>query len=163
MCRAIIANYIGSKMTTREIKKYANRRLYDTGASRYVKNADLVSILKSGESLSVIDAQNGHDITRSVLFSILAELAIDDAHAPVLTQAILAEVVRFDDDYLVGILGRYLETSMQVFLAHKETFRAQMRDFDAEDPFATLEKLIAAQEQVLREAKQTLVQAKAHN
>ncbi len=143
-------------MAVREIKKYANRRLYDTGASRYVRSDDLCRLLMSGERFNVVDAQSGRDITRSALFSILSERALDDRGTPVLTQALLAEVVRFDDTYLAGVLGRYLEKSLQVFLSRQEVFRKQMEDFDAEDPYATIERLTRAQAALLDRTAQRI-------
>lgn len=139
-------------MTVREIKKYANRRLYDTGASRYVRSDDLCRLLMAGEKFNVVDAQSGRDITRSALFSILAEKALDDSGMSVLTQALLAEVARFDDAYLAGVLGCYLEKSLQIFLSYREMFREQMRDFDAEDPYTTIERLTDAQAALLDRA-----------
>lgn len=143
--RVTIKKATGSEMTVREIKKYANRRLYDTSASRYVRSDDLLQLLMNGARFNVVDAKSGHDITRSALLSMLAEQALDDSATSVLTQALLAEVVRFDDEYLAGVLGCYLEKSLQVFLCYQEMFREKMRDFDAEDPYATIERLTQAQ------------------
>lgn len=142
-------------MSVREIKKYANRRLYDTGESRYVRSDDLCKILMSGESFNVIDVPSGRDITRSALFSLLAERALNNSATPVLTQAFLAEVARFDDDHLAGILGRYLEKSLQIFLSHCQVFREQMHNFDVEDPYATIERLTEAQKAVFVQVAET--------
>ncbi len=138
-------------MTARQIRKYANRRLYDTGASCYVKNDDLRRLLADGEPFSVVDAKSGRDITRSVLLGILAEDALDEQQTPIFSQAVLAQALQFDDDYLAGLFCRYLEKSMDVFLAHQSVFRQQMRDFDAEDPYSTIEKLAERQSEMLDE------------
>ncbi|ABQ14305.1 polyhydroxyalkanoate synthesis regulator DNA-binding domain-containing protein [Dichelobacter nodosus] len=138
-------------MATRQIKKYSNRRLYDTGSSRYIKTEDLRQLLLQGENFSVVDAQSGRDITRSMLYSILAEAALNNDITPVLTQSLLAKIVSFNNDYLAGILGRYLEQSLEVFLTHQAVFQQQMRNFDVEDPFSTIERLKNIQDKTLEE------------
>ncbi|WP_072576797.1 polyhydroxyalkanoate synthesis regulator DNA-binding domain-containing protein [Suttonella ornithocola] len=136
-------------MSVRKIKKYPNRRLYDTVASHYVKSDDIQRLLSEGERVSIVDAQSGRDITRSVLLNILAEEALDETAAPLFSEAMLAEAVRFDDNFLAGILALFLEKSMQMFLKHQHIFQEQMRNFDSEGPLSTIEKLIALQAETL--------------
>lgn len=145
-------------MSVRKIKKYPNRRLYDTVDSVYIKNEDVRELLVHGERVSITDSQSGRDITRSVLLNILADEALDTQATPLLSEAMLAEIVRYDDDFLAGVFSRYLENSVQLFLKYRDTFRAQMQNFDAEDPFSTLEKLSAQQAEILEQAQSTLKQ-----
>lgn len=139
-------------MVVRKIKKYPNRRLYDTGASAYIKSKDLRAFLLAGERLSVIDVQTGRDITRSVLFSMLAEEAADEQAAPIFSEAMLSEALRFDDELLAGLAAQYLEKSLKLFIQHRDLFQAQMQNFDLEDPLSTIEKLAAAQDALLQES-----------
>lgn len=135
-------------MSIRQIKKYANRRLYDTGASRYVSLEDVKTLFADSEKVCVIDATNGADITRSVLFQILAE---DEAQGktPVLSQRMLAELASYEDNLLAGILGNYLEQCMMLFIRHQDVFREQMLDFDSESPVETLRQMMDRQEALL--------------
>lgn len=139
-------------MTVRKIKKYPNRRLYDTVASAYIKSSDLRTFLCAGERLRVVDAQTGRDITRSVLLTMLAEEASDDEAAPLFSEAMLSEAVRFDDTLLAGLAAQFLEKSLQVFLQHRALFQAQMQNFDLDDPLTTIEQLTAVQKAFLQEA-----------
>lgn len=146
-------------MNVRKIKKYPNRRLYDTGASKYVKSEDVRDLLAAGEQISVIDSQSGRDITRSVLLSILADEALDADATPIFSEVMLAEAVRFDDDFMAGTLALFLEKTMQMFLQHQNVFRTQMQNFDEEDPFSMIEKLTAIQAEVLENANKQLSRA----
>lgn len=132
----------------RQIKKYANRRLYDSGASRYVSLEDVKTLFAGGEAVCVIDAKSGADITRAVLFQILAEDELQ-GKTPVLPQRMLAELAGFEDALLAGVLGVYLEQCLELFLRHQSLFRHQMQDFDGESPLDTLRQMMAGQEAVL--------------
>lgn len=137
-------------MSIRQIKKYANRRLYDTGVSHYVSLEDVKTLFANGEKVCVIDATNGADITRTVLFQILAEDELQ-GKTPVLSQRMLAELASYEDNLLAGILGNYLEQCMALFIRHQDIFREQMLDFDGESPVETLQQMMACQETLLAE------------
>ena len=137
-------------MTLRQIRKYANRRLYDTGASRYVSLEDVKTLFAAGETVCVVDATNGADITRAVLFQILAEEELK-GKTPVLPQRMLAELAGYEDALLAGILGNYLEQCLNLFVNHREVFRRQMQDFDGESPLDTLREMMERQEALLVE------------
>lgn len=132
----------------RRIKKYANRRLYDMGASKYVSLEDVKVLFAKGETVCVVDAQSGADITRSVLFQILAEEE-SQGKTPVLPQRMLARLAGYEDELLAGVLGNYLEQCMQLFVSHHDLFRRQMQDFDGESPVETLQQMMASQEALL--------------
>lgn len=134
----------------RRIKKYANRRLYDMGASKYVTLEDIKTLLIAGEQLCVIDATSDADITRAVLFQILAEDELQ-GKTPVLPQRMLADLAGYEDELLAGVLGVYLEQCLQLFISHHEIFRRQMQDFDGESPMDTLQQMMARQEALLAE------------
>lgn len=133
----------------RHIHKYANRRLYDTGASAYVSLQDVAALVKNGENLRVLDVKTGADITRSTLLQLLAEEEMQGKN-PILSQQMLASLLTYNDDLLSGVLGNYLEATLGVFLQHSALFRAQMQDFDGDSPLDTVRELMAAQVEILR-------------
>lgn len=137
-------------MNLRQIRKYANRRLYDTGASRYVSLEDVKALFAAGEMVCVVDATSGADITRAVLFGILAEDELK-GKTPVLPQRMLAELAGYEDALLAGILGNYLEQCLNLFIHHQDIFRRQMQDFDGDSPLDTLREMMARQEALLAE------------
>lgn len=135
-------------MTIRQIRKYANRRLYDSGASRYVSLEDVKALFALNEPVCVIDATNGADITRAVLFQILAEDELQ-GKTPVLSQRMLADLAAYEDHLLAGILGNYLEQCMALFIRHQDVFRRQMLDFDGESPVEILQQMMDRQQTLL--------------
>lgn len=135
-------------MNIRQIKKYANRRMYDTGASRYVSLEDVKALLAESEQVCVIDATSGADITRAVLFQILAEDELK-GKTPVLPQRMLADLAGYEDELLAGVLGVYLEQCMTLFIRHHDLFRHQMQNFDGESPVDTLRQMMDGQEALL--------------
>lgn len=107
------------------IKKYANRRLYNTGTSAYVTLEDLAVMVKSGEDFVVYDAKTGEDITRSVLTQIIFEQE-GKGGQNLLPINFLRQLIRFYGDSMQLLVPRYLETSLQHFAQEQEKFREQM-------------------------------------
>lgn len=121
------------------IKKYANRRLYNTGSSAYVTLEDLAEMVKAGGVFVVTDAKTGEDITRSVLTQIIFEQ--ENKGQNLLPIAFLRQLIGFYGDSLQGLVPGYLEISMQNFAKEQERFRKQLRDaFGA--PFEAYEDLV---------------------
>src|SRR6478609_7129248 len=108
----------------RVIKKYPNRRLYDTEISSYVTLEDVRQLIVDGESFEVRDARTGADLTRSVLLQILAEH--EDIGQPIFSTQLLITVIRFYGDSLQGIVGSYLERSIQVFNEQQAQLRGTL-------------------------------------
>jgi polyhydroxyalkanoate synthesis repressor PhaR len=106
------------------IKKYANRRLYNTGTSTYVTLEDLAVMVKDGEDFVVYDAKTGEDITRSVLTQIIFEQ--ENKGQNLLPITFLRQVIRFYGDSMQTLLPRYLEVSIDSFTREQEKFREQM-------------------------------------
>ena len=106
------------------IKKYANRRLYNTGTSTYVTLEDLAVMVKEGEDFVVFDAKSGDDITRSVLTQIIFEQ--ENKGQNLLPIAFLRQVIRFYGDSMQMLLPRYLEVSIDTFTKEQEKYREQM-------------------------------------
>ncbi len=106
------------------IKKYANRRLYNTGTSTYVTLEDLAVMVKEGNDFVVYDAKTGEDITRSVLTQIIFEQ--ENKGQNLLPINFLRQVIRFYGDSMQLLLPRFLDVSMQHFTRDQEKFREQM-------------------------------------
>jgi polyhydroxyalkanoate synthesis repressor PhaR len=107
------------------IKKYANRRLYNTGTSTYVTLEDLAGMLKSGEDFVVYDAKTGEDITRSVLTQIIFEQEGKQGQS-LLPITFLRQLIRFYGDSMQMLVPRYLESSLDLFSREQSKFREQM-------------------------------------
>lgn len=134
-------------MTARPIKKYANRRLYDSRDSRYVCTSDIYDMLTAGEVVTITDARSGNDITRPVLLNILAEAELE-GKKPILSQQMLSQLLRYDDSMLAGFLGNYLEQCMDVFIRNQDVLHASMQDFERSSPYELIEQMINAQQEV---------------
>src|SRR5467141_363691 len=104
------------------IKKYANRRLYNTGTSTYVTLEDLAAMVKEGEDFLVYDAKTGDDITRSVLAQIIFEQE-NKAGQNLLPTTFLRQLIRFYGDSMQMVVPRYLEQSIEIG-AGADHFRA---------------------------------------
>ncbi|HOT83440.1 MAG TPA: polyhydroxyalkanoate synthesis repressor PhaR, partial [Candidatus Defluviicoccus seviourii] len=124
---------------TRIIKKYPNRRLYDTEISSYITIEDVRQLIIDGETFEVRDAKTGEDLTRQVLLQIIAEHEQDGQ--PMLSTQLLSHLIRFYGDSLQGFMGNYLERSMQVFLDQQQQFRQQMGGLMGQTPWTMLNQL----------------------
>ncbi len=121
------------------IKKYANRRLYNTGTSTYVTLEDLAAMVKNGEDFLVYDAKTGDDITRSVLAQIIFEQE-NKAGQNLLPTTFLRQLIRFYGDSMQMVVPRYLEQSIDMLTREQEKFRKQMASTFSGGPFAPLEE-----------------------
>ena len=98
----------------RIIKKYPNRRLYDTATSTYITLADIKDMIVQNEAVCVVDAKTNEEITRSVLLQILLEEEVGGA--PIFTTEMLAQIIRFYGQASQSLFGQYLENSLKTFL-----------------------------------------------
>src|SRR6202162_1709466 len=117
--------HIAEKTEPTPIKKYANRRLYNTGTSTYVTLEDLATMLKAGENFVVFDAKTSEDITRSVMAQIIFEQENKEGQS-LLPIAFLRQLIRFYGDSMQMLVPRYLEVSIDSFTREPEKFREQM-------------------------------------
>jgi polyhydroxyalkanoate synthesis repressor PhaR len=127
--------------TPTTIKKYANRRLYNTGTSTYVTLEDLAAMVKEGEDFLVYDAKTGEDITRSVL----AQIIMEQENKPgqnLLPTAFLRQLIRFYGDNMQMVVPKYLEQSIDTLTREQEKFRKQIAGALAGTPFASLEEQV---------------------
>jgi polyhydroxyalkanoate synthesis repressor PhaR len=120
------------------IKKYANRRLYNTGTSTYVTLEDLAGMVKSGEDFIVYDAKTGEDITRSVLTQIIFEQE-NKGGQNLLPIAFLRQLIRFYGDSMHPLVSRFLEVSIDSLTREQEKFRQQMSQAFGVGPFGVIE------------------------
>ena len=115
-------------MTTpavRIIKKYPNRRLYDTSSSCYITVADVKVMVMDGVEFEVRDAKTGEDLTRSILLQIILEE--EAGGMPMFTSRALAQIIRFYGHAMQGMMGSYLEKNLQTFVDLQTTFTEQAR------------------------------------
>ena len=113
------------------VKKYGNRRLYDTDTSRYVTLDEIAERVHHGEDIRVVDAKTGHDLTQTVLAQIILE---SRGAAKLLPVPLLKQLVRMRDDALADFFGRYVTWALEVYLR----LRSGTRSMLPFDPFAGL-------------------------
>ena len=102
------------KSSERVIKKYPNRRLYDTDTSSYITLTEIKQLVMDSESFLVRDAKTGDDLTRSILLQIILE---EEAHgSPMFTAPVLSNIIRFYGHAMQGMMGGYLEKNMQALM-----------------------------------------------
>lgn len=130
----------GSESTPITIKKYANRRLYNTATSSYVTLDNLATMVKAGADFVVYDAKTGENITRSVLTHIIVE---EEAKGQkLLPVSFLRHLISFYGDSLQVLVPRYLEHTMHAFARNQEQMRDYMREtLDGLMPFGQFEEM----------------------
>ena len=112
--------------SVRIIKKYPNRRLYDTETSSYVALTDIKQLVMTHVPFVVRDAKTGDDLTRSILLQIILEE--EAAGTPLLTEPMLANIIRFYGHAMQGYMGTYLERNVQAFMDLQDQFARSARD-----------------------------------
>lgn len=140
----------------RTIKKYPNRRLYDTEESRYITLADVRSLVIKKIEFVVIDQKSGEDITRSILLQVITEQ--EQQGEAVMSQDFLSQVIRSYGKVVPSSAANYLEQSMKLFMTQQKNLRAQVKRVVGDDPFAAVADVAqkniarwkALQEEVLR-------------
>ena len=131
----------GSATSAITIKKYANRRLYNTATSSYVTLDHLCQMVKDGQDFVVFDAKTGDDITRTVLTQIIVEEEQKSGHN-LLPIGFLRQLIGFYGNNLQWLVPRYLDASMQTFSRNQDQFRGYMQGtFGNLFPFGRLEEM----------------------
>ena len=120
----------------RIIRKYANRRLYDTEASRHINKDDVRRLIAAGKDVRILEDGSGDDITRSVLLQLVAEQELGGK--PVLSDQMLTQIIRFYDHPMQGVLGSYLQQSFETFLQQQSSLQEQMQELMRSGPFAVM-------------------------
>jgi polyhydroxyalkanoate synthesis repressor PhaR len=122
----------------RVIRKYTNRRLYDTAGSRHVTLEDLRQLIVAGEKIKVIDDKSGADLTRPVLLQIISEQ--EHLGSPVLSAELLEMIIRFYGRPMQALLSGYMEQAFTAMLRQQETMQSEMAKA-MQGPFAPLTEL----------------------
>lgn len=110
---------------SRLIKKYPNRRLYDTRTSAYITLADVKDLVLNHEGFQVVDAKTGEELTRSILLQIILEE--EAGGAPMFSSELLAHMIRFYGNAMQGMMGKYLESNIKAFTDMQVKLQEQAR------------------------------------
>lgn len=119
-----------AKPSQRIIKKYPNRRLYDTDTSTYITLAEVRQLVMDSESFVVRDAKTNDDLTRSILLQIILEE--EAGGAPMFTEAVLSSIIRFYGHAMQGFMGSYIEKNIQAFSEMQTQLTAQSKSISPE-------------------------------
>ena len=124
----------------RLIKKYANRRLYDTEASKHVTLEGIRALIADGHDVKVVDDTSGDDITHTVLLQIIAEQ--EQGGRPILDAQLLTRLIRLYGNPAQDMMGAYLVKSFDAFMTQQARFQEQMRAAIAATPLASVTELM---------------------
>lgn len=122
-------------MSYKLIKKYPNRRLYDTESSKYITLGDLKKMITEGLTIKVVDSNTDEDITRNVLMQIILEA--ESGGEPIFNTAMLQQIIRFYGGSMQGMFAQYLEDSLSLFAGQQ----AKIRDTLGSDPLSVMTKM----------------------
>lgn len=121
----------------RIIKKYPNRRLYDTETSSYITLVDVKKLVIDGTEFRVEDAKTKEDLTRSILLQIILEE--ESAGAPMFSSDMLSQIIRFYGNAMQGMMGNYLEKNIQTFIEMQKRLQGQSRQMYGQNPMLSSE------------------------
>ena len=117
------------------IRKYPNRRLYDTSKSQYVNLETIKELVMQHKEFQVVDSKSGDDLTKSILLQIITEQEGNDQQS-LLTQSVLKQLIRFYGSDIQVYMRQYIEQSIAFFLERHETMQGMMQDFMDNSPMA---------------------------
>jgi polyhydroxyalkanoate synthesis repressor PhaR len=140
-------------MSDRFIKKYPNRRLYDTKQSRYITLTELRQLIIGGEIIKVIDSTTEEDITRTILLQIVLETESGDN--PLFTTDMLSHIIRFYGSAIQGVFGHYLAQSLSLFSSQQEQVQQSM----GEDSLSQMASLVQKNIEMWSEIQQAFFNA----
>lgn len=141
----------------RVIKKYPNRRLYDTVESRYITVADVRTLVLAGIEFYVTDQKTGEDITRSILLQIITEQ--EDHGEPLFTTHTLRRIIRFYGDAVQGLAGNFIERSLGMLTEQQKLFRTQISDAVKNNPLTALTEITQRNLEVFKKMQDSLFRA----
>jgi polyhydroxyalkanoate synthesis repressor PhaR len=129
----------------RIIKKYPNRRLYDTEISRYITLEDIRQLVLDNIQVRVEDKRSHEDITRSILLQVIAER--EENGTPIFSNELLQFIIRYYGDPMQTSISRYLELSIQLFAQQQQHFTEQLRQMlgQAQQPLQVLKEMAESQ------------------
>ncbi|WP_317931526.1 polyhydroxyalkanoate synthesis repressor PhaR [Halioxenophilus sp. WMMB6] len=123
------------------IKKYPNRRLYDTSKSQYINLEYIKSLVMSHQEFKIVDSKTEDDLTKSILLQIITEQETNDQQS-VLTNQVLKQLIRFYDTDMQVFLRMYLEQSMANFLDQQEAMQSVMRNIIDKSPIGIFGQMV---------------------
>lgn len=123
----------------RVIKKYPNRRLYDTEESRYITLADIKELVMNKVEFEVIDKKTGEDITRTILLQVISDQ--EQQGDPIMSEDLLAQIIRAYGSVVPDFVTKYLEHSMKLFMQQQQYLKGQMQSVVGTDPLAAMAEM----------------------
>ena len=141
----------------RIIKKYPNRRLYDTEVSRYVTLEDVRALVLEEIPFQVRDARTDEDLTRSILLQIIMEQEADGE--PMFSEQVLAKIIRSYGDSLQGMMSSYLERSLNLFVEQQARVQDQMKTMMGGDPLSMMREITERNLSIWQEMQEGLIRA----
>lgn len=123
------------------IKKYPNRRLYDTVNSRYVNLGYVKTLINDSSEFTIVDSKTDEDITKSVLLQIITESETNDQQS-VLTDVLLKQLIRYYDSDMQPYVGQYLEQSLVQFMGQQEKMKSLMKNMVDNSPMGIFSKMM---------------------
>ena len=141
----------------RIIKKYPNRRLYDTEVSRYVTLEDVRSLVLQETPFQVRDARTNEDLTRSILLQIIMEQEADGE--PMFSEQVLVKIIRSYGDSLQGMMASYLERSLNLFVEQQASVQDQMKTMMGSDPLSMMREITERNLSIWQEMQEGMLRA----
>ena len=141
----------------RIIKKYPNRRLYDTEVSRYVTLEDVRALVLQEIPFQVRDARTDEDLTRSILLQIIMEQEADGE--PMFSEQVLTKIIRSYGDSLQGMMASYLERSLNLFVEQQARVQDQMKTMMGGDPLLMMREITERNLSIWQEMQEGLIRA----
>jgi polyhydroxyalkanoate synthesis repressor PhaR len=124
---------------TRVIKKYPNRRLYDTEESRYITLADVKDLVMNKVDFEVIDKKSGVDITRTILLQVISEQ--EQQGDAIMSEDFLAQIIRAYGSVVPDFVTKYLEQSMTLFMQQQKMLKGQLQSVVGTDPISAMAEI----------------------
>lgn len=141
----------------RIVKKYPNRRLYDTATSRYVTLEDIRHLVRDSVRFRIVDAKTDEDITRTILLQIILEQ--EDGGRPIFSTEVLEQLIRSYGDAMQGFLSSYLKQSLDVFLQQQQVVQQQMAGLLQSGPLSVLNDLAEQNIRLWRSMQETAMKS----
>lgn len=145
----------------RVIKKYPNRRLYDTEFSRYITISDVRELVVKKIDFTVIDTHTKQDLTRSVLLQIITEQ--ESGGTPIFTTEILSTIIRFYGESIQGAFSSYLGKSLGLFTEQQAQLQTQLQEMMSSTPMGTMADLTQKNLEIWQEMQENFLKTYSHN
>lgn len=142
---------------TRIIKKYPNRRLYDTEVSKYITLEDVRQLVLDGVDFCVKDVKSNEDLTRAILLQIISEQ--EHGGEPMFSTDMLTHIIRFYGDSMQSVASEYLRKSLEMFVQQQKQFQKNLTDAVTSNPINTMTELTERNLKLWREVQDSFFHA----